>query len=350
MTNKFRTGLLAMMVLTLCFGATTLFAQSQSSTGQITCIVTDSTGAVVPNATVKTVNKNTGAEKTTTTNSNGIYQFILIQPGVYTITASGAGFAEQAIEATVFVGRTVDANFTLGVGDVSAVVNVTGEEVQTTQSAPDAVLSDTAISNLPINGRRFQDLATLTPTAQIDPQRGQISISGQRGINTQINVDGADYSQPFFGGIRGGERSNSAFTLPQEAVREFNIVSAGYSAEFGRSSGGVITVVTKSGSNDVKGSAFYLIRPEEAARGHNYAKAIGENLPAGVDATLAPTQHQFGGSIGGPIREDKLFYFGSYEQQRVRAPRQVLFRNALDVNTGVLSPAQLEVYNLFKSL
>lgn len=350
MTNKKKSGLLAIMVFTLFLGVGAASAQSQASTGQITGVVTDSTGAVVPNANIKIVNKSTGAEKTTVTNSGGIYQFILLQPGTYTVSASGGGFAEQTLEATVNVGRTVDVNFSLGVGDVAAVVNVTGEEVQTTQSVPDAVLSDTAISNLPINGRRFQDLATLTPTAQIDPQRGQISISGQRGINTNINVDGADYNQPFFGGIRGGERSNSAFTLPQEAIREFNIVSAGYSAEFGRSSGGVINVVTKSGGNEVRGSAFYLIRPEEAARAHDYAQAIGDSLPAGIDATLAPTQHQFGGSIGGPIKTDRLFYFGSYEQQRVRAPRQVLYRNALDVNPANLNPGQLDVFNLYKSL
>lgn len=350
MTNRYKSGILAILVFTLFAGVTAVFAQSQASTGQITGVVSDSTGAVVPNATIKAVNKSTGAAKTTTTSDSGIYQFILLQPGTYTVSASGSGFEERSKDAVVNVGRTVDVNFELGVEGVSAVVEITGEEVQTTQSVPDAVLSDSAITNLPLNGRRFQDLATLTPTAQVDPQRGQISISGQRGINANINVDGADFNQPFFGGIRGGERSNSAFTLPQEAVREFNIVSAGYSAEFGRSTGGVINVVTKSGGNEVSGSAFYLIRPEEAARAHDYAEAIAQDLPAGVDATLAPTQHQFGGSIGGPIVRDRLFYFGSGEFQRVRAPRQVLFQNRLDVNTATLSPGQADVYNLFQSL
>jgi hypothetical protein len=127
------------------------------------------------------------------------------------------------------------------------------------------MVSSTAITNLPINGRRFQDFVTLTPTAQVDPSRGQISLSGQRGINANVNVDGVDYNQPFFGGIRGGERSNSSFTLPQEAIREFQVVAAGYSAEFGRSSGGIVNAVTKSGTNDFSGSAFYLHRPDRAA-------------------------------------------------------------------------------------
>jgi hypothetical protein len=103
----------------------------------------------------------------------------------------------------------------------------------------------------------------LTPTAQVDPQRGQISLSGQRGINSNINIDGMDHNQPFFGGIRGGERSNTAFTIPQESVKEFQVIAAGYSAEFGRSTGGVVTAVTKSGTNQIRGTAFYLLRPQD---------------------------------------------------------------------------------------
>jgi hypothetical protein len=96
-------------------------------------------------------------------------------------------------------------------------------------------LNQKAIENLPINGRRFQDFVTLTPTAQVDPSRGQISLAGQRGINSNVEVDGVDYNQPFFGGIRGGERSNNAFTIPQESIKEFQVVAAGYRAEFGSS-------------------------------------------------------------------------------------------------------------------
>ncbi len=331
----------------LLFGITQIFAQA--GTGAITGVVKDTNDAIVPNATVRILNKNTGLQKTTTSSSEGIFTFTLLQPGEYTVTAGGGNFAEQNIDVQVQVGRTTDALFNLGAGDVSVVVDVTGGGIQTTEVKPDAVLTETAISELPINGRRFQDFAILTPTAQIDPQRGQISLSGQRGINTNVNVDGVDYNQPFFGGIRGGERSNSAFTLPQEAIREFQVVAAGYGAEFGRSSGGVVNVVTKGGTNRLRGSLFYLIRPNELARGHEYADALVEALPQGIDATLAPTQQQFGGSIGGPFVKDKLFYFGSYEQQRFRAPRQVLFRNSLDVTPSTLTPNQLGVFNLFKS-
>ena len=348
MTKNITTKFLQILTFCLLFGVIQIFAQA--GTGKITGVVKDLNGAIVPNATVRFINKNTGLEKNTTSSDEGIYTFTLLQPGVYTVTAGGGSFAEQSLDVEVQVGRSTDANFSLGAGDVTAVVNVTAEGVQTTETKPDAVLDQTAISELPINGRRFQDFAILTPTAQIDPQRGQISLSGQRGINTNVNVDGVDYNQPFFGGIRGGERSNSAFTLPQEAIREFQVVAAGYGAEFGRSSGGVVNVVTKTGTNDVRGSAFYLIRPNELARGHSYANALVNALPQGIDATLAPTQQQFGGSIGGPIVKDRLFYFGSYEQQRFRAPRQILFRNSLDVNPSNLTANQLGVFNLFKSL
>jgi outer membrane receptor for ferrienterochelin and colicin len=341
---------LAAISLLLCAGS--LLAQ-QSGTGQITGTVLDSNNQAVANASIKAVNNDTALEKTANTNDEGGYTFVLLPPGKYTVTANATGFAEQKIQVELYVGRTADVNFALGVQGVSAEVQVTGDSVQTTTSNFDSVQNDAAITNLPINGRRFQDFVTLTPTAQVDPSRGQISLSGQRGINSNINVDGVDYNQPFFGGIRGGERSNSAFTLPQEAIREFQVVAAGYSAEFGRSSGGIVNVVTKSGTNSVRGSAFYLLRPKELARPHAFAKALGAQklslLTPPLDSTLAPTLHQFGGSVGGPIIKEKLFYFASYEQQRFRAPRQVIFTGLGNVVTSPLATNQAEGYNLYNS-
>ena len=343
---------LALIILCLTFAAGSLFGQSQATTGQITGVVTDTNGAVIPNATVTLTNKSTNATQTATTSGDGIYRFVLLQPGIYTVKATASGFGEQTLDAEVQVGRTVDANFSLGAAGTVSEVTITADNVQTTTSNFDAVQTETAIQNLPINGRRFQDFVTLTPAAQVDPSRGQISLSGQRGINTNINVDGADYNQPFFGGIRGGERSNLAFTIPQESIREFQVVSAGYSAEFGRSSGGIVNAVTKSGTNEVRGSLFYLYRPEQLARANDYAKALRDQRLAslGLDATLAPTQHQFGGSIGGPIVKDKLFYFGSYEQQRFRAPRQVLYGNLTSIDPATLNSGQMEIFNYYRSL
>jgi outer membrane receptor for ferrienterochelin and colicin len=353
------------MSLTLSIG---VFAQSQGSTGSIVGVVTDSTGAVVPNATVTITSKDTNSTKTVTTGEDGLYRFVLLQPGDYKVKASAISFGEQTLTITVQVGRTIDGNFKLGAKDVSAEVTVTTDGIQTTTSNADAIVNEAAISNTPINGRRFQDFVTLTPSAQVSQDaggtRGQISLSGQRGINANINVDGVDFSQPFFGGIRGGERSNQAFSIPQESIREFQVVAAGYSAEFGRSSGGIVNAVTKSGTNKVRGSAFYLLRPKQLARANSFAKALSEQRlstivvggKTGVDATLAPTQQQFGGSIGGPIVKDKFFFFASYEQQKFKAPRQIFYSNLQQVDIAIfptippLTLAQQATFNFYRAL
>ncbi len=333
---------LSFAALLIAFGAMQLFAQA--GFGTITGVVTDSNGAVIPNATVKVVSVSKGSELTATASNSGIYTFTSLEPGQYRVSASGGGFAEQTLTVEVQVGRATDANFTLGAGEVAAVVTVTAEGVQTTQAASDAVLSETAINNLPINGRRFQDFATLTPTAQIDTERNQISLSGQRGINANINVDGVDYNQPFFGGIRGGERSNFAPTIPQESIKEFQVVAAGYNAEYGRSSGGIVNVVTKGGTNQFRGSLFAQIRPDSFAVNHSFVKRLEE--VNNVEITAAPTQTQFGGSIGGPIVKNRLFFFGSFEQQDFEADRFVLF-SGLD-NVAV-TPANQEAINYYRS-
>jgi hypothetical protein len=340
------------MLFCCALGAGTASAQSEASSGQIAGVITDSTGAAVPNATVTVTNKETGLTRTVTTSDEGLYTVPLLPTGTYTVAAQAGNFAETKLENVVVnVGRVADGNVTLGVGGVQESVNVSAEAIQVTRNESDAVVNETAISNLPINGRRFQDFITLTPTAQVDPQRGQISLSGQKGINSNINVDGVDYNQPFFGGIRGGERSNLAFTIPQEAIKEFQVVASGYSAEFGRSTGGVVNAVTKSGDNSIHGSAFYLLRPQRLARGNEYTEALQEQRlsAAGVNASLAPTQHQFGGSIGGPIIQNKLFYFGAYEQQKFNAPRQIVFGIPSNLSSTIaLNAAQQSVLAFYQ--
>lgn len=341
------------IVIVLCFSIAAL-AQSQASSGQISGVVTDSNGAVVANATVKAKNKSTGLERSANSSEDGLYTIVLLPPGNYTVVVEASGFAASTIDDVVVnVGRTADVNVTLGATAVQATVLVTADTIQVTRNESDAVLNQTAINTLPINGRRFQDFVTLTPTAQVDPSRGQISLAGQKGVNGNVTIDGADYNQPFFGGIRGGERSNLAFTVPQEAIKEFQVVASGYSAEFGRSTGGIVNAVTKSGTNDVRGSAFWLYRPSKLARGNEFTDALAEQKlnALGVDPTLAANQHQFGGSIGGPIKKDKVFYFGAYEQQRFRAPRQIIF----SIPTGfppsfvTLSSAQQNVLSFYNN-
>ena len=293
-----------------------LAAQNRASTGEITGRIQDTTGAVLPGVTVTAVNLDDGLTRSADSDGAGRYTLMLLPPGRYTVRADRAGFGTAELDAlTLTVGARRTIGFALAPAGVAQEVTVTARTsmVETTTDTSDATIDGEAIANLPINGRRFHDFVSLTPTAQVEPQRGQISLAGQRGVNGNISIDGADYNQPFFGGIRGGERSRFTFTIPQEAIREFRVVRAGYSPEFGRSTGGLVNAVTRSGANDVSGSVFYLLRPERLAAPNAF----------GQDA--APTQHQFGGSLGGALRPDRAFYFVAYEQQEFRAPRQVRF-------------------------
>ena len=338
-----------LVALCLCSGAVPAMAQSQASSGQISGSVLDKQGAAISGASVKALNDQTGLERSVITSDEGLYTLVLLPPGVYTVTAEASGFAKSTLsKVEVLVGRTIDLKFTLDPGGVQEAISVSAGavQVQTTRSESDAVINERAIESLPINGRRFQDFVTLTPTAQIDPQRNQISLVGQRGIyGANVNVDGVDYNQPFFGGIRGGERSNNAYTIPQESIKEFQVVASGYSAEFGRSTGGIVNAVTKSGTNEFHGSAFYLARPEKTVRGNSFFDALEDNIKREVHP--APAQHQWGGSFGGPIRRDKIFFFGAYEQQRLRNQREVLFPQ---LTTFTPNAAQQEAFDFLKSL
>jgi len=292
-----------------------LVAQTDANKGQISGTVYDAAQAVIPGARVVVQRAETGFRREVLTNSVGQYRVVLLDPGTYTVSAEKTGFAPKTAEGIrVTVGASVGVDFVLEVEATAQTVEVTTSAVNITLPAPAATLGLQAITNLPINGRRFQDFAVLTPTVQVDPQRGQLSFVGQRGINSNVMLDGADYNQPFFGGIRGGERSNFIFTVPQSAIQEFQVVTSGYSAEYGRSTGGVLNAITRSGTNDWRGEAFYQLRHKE----------MGLKDPIQRIASLE-TQHQGGASLGGPIRRDRLFVFGALERQDAATPRRVFF-------------------------
>jgi hypothetical protein len=337
------------LALCLSLASVPALAQSQASTGQIAGTVHDATGAVIPNTAIKVSSDAIGVTRSVTSNEAGLFRVVLLPAGTYQVQASAAGFADvKASNVVVEVGRTVEVDLRLAVGQIAEAVEVSSEGLQVARSEPDAMLNQAAIDTLPINGRRFHDFVTLTPSAQVDPQRGQISLSGQRGVyGANINIDGLDYNQPFFGGLRGGERSNNAYTVPQESIREFQVVASGYSAEFGRSTGGVVTAITKSGTNTLHGSAFYLHRDKALAHSNEFFDTVADQL--GVDVTPAPTQQQWGASVGGPIKKDKLFLFGSYEGQRFRNNRLVQFPNLLQA-TNTASTGRAEAFDFYRSL
>ncbi len=342
----------ALMLVVFClgFGFVNANAQAQATGGQIVGTVKDPQGAAVANATVAVSNPATGFSQTFTTNENGEFTAINLQSGDYTVEVTASGFGKSTQTGYhVEVGSALTANIALSVQNVTEEVLVTAAGVDTTQVQTSTNLNDTSISKLPINGRRFQDFVLATPTAQIDPQRGQISLVGQRGINGNVQIDGGDYNNPFFGGLRGGERSNQAFTIPQSAVREFQVVASGYNAEFGRSTGGIISVVTKSGTNAFHGDAFYVDRPRNMAHKNAFSQIA------------SPTQQQFGGSFGGPLwlprfgeggpaaygGKDKAFFFVAYEQQKLQQSRAVLLNTlrAAGITTGTIASGIDEALN-----
>ena len=339
---------IATLFLFLCV-ACLMFGQADANKGQISGTVFDSNGAVVPRAAVKVHNTATGLLRTATSGGNGQFRAVQLDPGPYEVSATASGFAEWKLEGLeVTVGSSININITLSVQALTTSVDVADSAVTVALAAPSTLISASAITNLPLNGRRFQDLALLTPTVQVDPARSNISFAGQRGINGNIMVDGADYNQPFFGGIRGGERSNSIITVPQAAVQEFQAVTTGYSAEYGRSTGGILNVLTKSGNNAVHGEAFYQNRNAELSKVGPVPTTDLDN-PKGPLINVKPAEslQQWGGGVGGPIRKDKLFYFVAYEQQRAVQPRRVLFPSLIGFTpTAANAPA----FNFYKGL
>jgi hypothetical protein len=314
--------------------ACVLFGQTDANKGQIVGTIFDPKQAVIPNANITLQNTATRLVRKATSDAEGRFRAVLLDPGPYDVTVQATGFADSKLTGiTLNVGGSVNLPVTLQVGTTITTVEVGETLLDVDLPSPQAVISTTAIQNLPINGRRFQDFAGLTPTVQIDPTRGSISFSAQRGINGNAMVDGADYNNPFFGGLRGGERSGFVPTVPQSAVAEFQVVSSGYAPEYGRSTGGVLNAITRSGTNGYHGDAFYQIRHKET----------GLLTPFNVENL--ETLQQFGGGVGGPIKKDKLFFFGAAERQLSSLPRQVFFGTLLNVAP---TPQTQEAYNFYK--
>jgi hypothetical protein len=291
------------------------WGQADANKAQLFGTVLDPKGAVAPGAAVKIVNVRTGFARELKSGGEGQYRFVQLDPGGYEMTAQAPGFAESRLTGiTLNVGASIQADIRLQLQATATAIDVSDTLINVALPAPATTLGSQAIRDLPINGRRFQDFASLTPAVVVEPQRQQLSFAGQRGVNSNIMVDGADYNQPFFGGIRGGERSNFNFTLPQGAVQEFQAVTTGYAAEYGRSTGGVLNVITKSGANQWHGDAFY----------QNRDRSLSANNPIFLVQPSESLQ-QWGGSAGGALKRDKLFVFGAYEQQTANTPREVIF-------------------------
>ncbi|HEV8590795.1 MAG TPA: TonB-dependent receptor [Pyrinomonadaceae bacterium] len=307
---KWRFGITFLVILlSLC--TFTAFAQDITS-GTIQGIVSDEQGAVVPGVTVEARNVDTNFSKTFTTDADGRFTFLSMPSGKYTVSFIKQGFAklnQEGVELTV--GRLVNLNPTLKVSSVSGEVTVTGSPtIDSVKTESSSTINENAISNTPVLGRKFEDLLTLTPGVAITqgPDGDEINFAGQRGVFNNVSLDGGDYNNGFFGEQAGGQRA--AIDIALDAVKEFQVIATGASAEYGRTAGGIINVITKSGSNDVRGSLFYNQR----------LKALSSNTSD--DKPLQGFhREQFGGTIGGPIKKDRAFFFVAYEQIMERLTR-----------------------------
>ncbi|HEY4647542.1 MAG TPA: TonB-dependent receptor, partial [Gemmatimonadales bacterium] len=301
-----RAGLLLPFVLLLLI-PTHLRAQAQASTGVIRGTVTDSAGRPLDNATVSLRHLGTNAERTLTTNTSGVYVATLLRVGQYDIRARALGFREkQRDTVAVTLGETVEANFSLTPQAVQLeelTVAAPEPEVDVTKSESATHLGVEAVQGLPNNGRNIFNYTTLTPNVATvqGPDGDELSIGGQRGIHNNVSVDGADFNNPFFGEQRGGQRP--AFTFNLDAVQDFVVISDGANAEFGRSGGGFVNIITKSGTNDFHGSAHYFGKYDALSADFSHT------FPAGGTTGFTPDfqQHQFGATLGGPIARNKVF-------------------------------------------
>ncbi|MEQ1922541.1 MAG: TonB-dependent receptor [Pyrinomonadaceae bacterium] len=305
---------LSRIAVCLALVTTTVIAAlgQDSTSGAIQGSVQDEQGAVVAGATVEARNVGTNFTKTFTTDGEGRFTLLSMPPGRYVVSVTKSGFAKLNQEnVDVTVGRLVSLPVTLKVSGVSGEVTVTTTStIDAAKIESSTTLNDKTISNTPILGRKFEDLLTLTPGVSITqgPDGDEINFAGQRGVFNNVSLDGGDYNNGFFGEQAGGQRA--AIDISLDAIKEFQVIATGAGAEYGRTAGGIINVITKSGTNTVNGSLFYNLRHEKLSSKTSDGKSLTDFL-----------RQQFGGTIGGPIKKDKAFYFFAIEGIRENLTR-----------------------------
>lgn len=304
-------------------------AFAQVSTGDITGRITDTSNAIVPGASVSARSVNTNFSRTTVTNGEGEYFISLLPPGIYEVKAEMKGFAitiQKAVE--VNVGAKVHVDFQLKPASVSETITVSEEAqlVEATKSEIGGVVSPREVQNLPLVTRSFASLAYIipeaTPANSYDPTKtrtGSISIAGGDGRNVSINVDGGNNKDNVVGGLL------QNYTI--EGIQEFNVQTHRFGAESAHSQGGVINVITKSGTNQFHGSGFGFFRDRTLRQQDFFENQTEAKKLCGGSGQqeCKPTfnRQQFGGSAGGPIIKDKLFIFGAFEHTRERSDNLV---------------------------
>jgi hypothetical protein len=286
---------------------------AQETRGDIAGKVTDEQGRVVPGATVTATNKGTGVGRTATTDDAGEYVLTGLPPGKYDLTVESSNFSKAlARDFELNVGAKVTQNFELKPGALTATVEVTSEgtPIETTTSELGRNITPAEVQNLPLLNRTFANLSIIAPEARpvgtFDPTKthvGTVSFSGGDGRQVDVNVDGGDNKD----NVVGSMLQNFAY----ESIQEFQVLQHRWTAESGRSVGGVVNVISKSGTNDIHGSAFFNFRNQSLRARDFFEKRSTDPKPT-------YDREEFGGSIGGPIVKDKLFFFGAVERFRER--------------------------------
>ncbi len=266
-------------------------ALAQSATGSIEGSIVDQTGAAMPGVTVTVIQTATGVTRTAVSDDNGLFRIPLLPVGVYDVTADLSGFSSRKLpELMLTVGQTVTLRIQMAVSGVAETVNVSGGTpiIETSRSQVSSTITESSVQNLPVNGRNFIDFALLTPGVTRDVRTGDISFAGQRGTLNSLVVDGADNNNTFFGQTVGRTGSGRApYQFSQDAVKEFQVNSNSFSAEYGRAGGAVINVVTKSGTNDLHGSVFEFYRDQGAQREQRHQRV---EQPAEIALPLQPVR------------------------------------------------------------
>ena len=311
----------------LLVAAAPLMAQTVST--QLGGRVLDAKGAAVAGATVVIRNQETGLTRTMQSSPEGRYLATMLPVGPYSVTVTKAGYQSASnIRVNLNLGDAAPLTVKLAAetGAVVEVVASNAPQMDTERASAAAIVSTDNLANLPVFNRSFTNLATLTPQTVVEGSRGNLAIAGQRGVNTSINIDGGDNNEPFFGGAIGAAEGKTPFTVSIEAIREYQVITDGASAEFGRMGGGYVNAITKNGSNDFGGSLFYYTRPRVWVEpGPTMIQPSGSTTTNPVGAF---EQQQYGFSAGGPLVKDKLFYFVAYDAQRLKQPYNMAFGGA----------------------
>jgi Carboxypeptidase regulatory-like domain len=319
-----KAGFRGFVFLVLCVCLPGLARAQSTIAGAIVGVVRDQSGAVAPGAEVKATSDATNSAATVTTDANGRFVVDNLPPGSYAVDVNLKGFGLYRQEHVIVqVGLTtpVDARLQVATAQSTVVVTTSQAPVVTTDNPTfSANVNSVTMNNLPINGRRWSALKLATPGATADGGFGLVSYRGISGLLNNNTVDGGDNNQAFFSEEKG--RTRISYSISQASIQEYQVNTSNYSAEYGRAAGGVINAVTKSGSNQFHGEAFWYFRDSDFSAINPFAVQTVLVNGANVTRHINPEdkQHQFGGTLGGPIIKDKLFFFFSADQQLRKFP------------------------------